>query len=68
MHVFWDNCPIEIQGEMTGVKGQPTMIIESVSGYKLYFWHENFGYPGLLNDNTIWERSTIHIILTTGEW
>jgi len=59
MHVHWKNCPAAWQGQHKGAKEQPSMVLEAISDYNLWFWHSFFGPPGTLNDVNIWDRSTM---------
>jgi hypothetical protein len=57
MHVYWNKCPMAWQGSYTGAKGKPTVVLEAISDYNLWFWHASFGYCGSLNDKTIFDLS-----------
>ena len=50
MHCKWKKCPKAYQGAFEGAKQGPTIVLESISDYNLYFWHAAFGFPGSLND------------------
>jgi hypothetical protein len=59
MHVGWKNCPVAWQGSQMGKSGKPTIVLEAVADYNLWFWHSSFGWPGSLNDINIWNRSCL---------
>jgi len=59
MHISWKNCPMAYQGQYKGKEGHPTLVLEGMCDYNLWFWHVAFGYPGALNDINIWERSPL---------
>jgi Plant transposon protein len=57
MHVYWNKCPMAWQGSYKGAKGKPTVVLEAISDYNLWFWHASFGFCGSLNDKTIFDLS-----------
>lgn len=60
MHVPWKNCPVLLQGQyVNGKEGHPTIILEAVADYNLWFWHVAFGLPGSMNDINVWDRSEL---------
>lgn len=59
MHVPWKNCPVACQGSQMGKSGYPTIVLEAMADYNLWFWHFSFGFPGSLNDINIWDRSCL---------
>ena len=59
MHVGWRTCPFAWQGAYKGGKGKPTIILEAVIDYNLWFWHANFGAPGTHNDINVLDRSPL---------
>ena len=59
MHVGWRLCPFAWQGAYSGAKGKPTIILEAVIDYNLWFWHANFGAPGTHNDINVLDRSPL---------
>ena len=59
MHISWKNCPMAHQGQYKGKEGHPTLVLEGMCDYNLWFWHVAFGYPGALNDINVWERSPL---------
>jgi hypothetical protein len=67
MHVPWKNCPLAYQGQYTsGKQGHPTIILEAVADYNLWFWHVAFGFPGSLNDINVWDNSPLLKALLDG--
>lgn len=59
MKVPWGNCPTAWKGQFEGKEGHPTIGLEAVVDYNLWFWHDALGFPGALNDINIWERSPL---------
>jgi hypothetical protein len=55
MHTGWKNCPKAWQASFkTGKEsGGPTVVLEALSDFNLWFWHALFGYAGSLNDLNI---------------
>lgn len=51
MHTGWKNCPKGWQASFKSGKesGGPTVVLEALADYHLWFWHASFGYAGLLN-------------------
>jgi len=67
MHVPWKNCPVAYQGQYTnGKQGHPTIILEAVADYNLWFWHVAFGFPGSYNDINVWDNSPLHKAFVDG--
>jgi hypothetical protein len=44
----------------------PTVVLEALSDYHLWFWHASFGYAGLLNDLNILNLSSLLELLVNG--
>ncbi|XP_024008056.1 putative nuclease HARBI1 [Eutrema salsugineum] len=59
MHWEWKNCPTAWKGQYTRGAGKPTIVLEAVASYDLWFWHAFFGPPGTLNDINVLERSPV---------
>jgi hypothetical protein len=38
-HTFWKNCPMGWQGSFQGKEGKPTIVLEAICDYHLWFWH-----------------------------
>jgi hypothetical protein len=68
MHVGWKNCPVAWQGQEQGKEGHPTIVLEALGNYNLWFWHVSFGWAGTLNDINIWERSPLLEAFIDGTW
>jgi hypothetical protein len=68
MHVSWKNCPVAWQGQFQGKEAYPSIVLEAVCDYNLYFWHHEFGSAGTLNDITIWDLSGLHKTFVDGSW
>ncbi|MCU0336748.1 MAG: transposase, partial [Sediminibacterium sp.] len=66
MHIGWKNCPVAWQGQFQGKDKIPTVVLEAVADYNLWFWHASFGYAGTLNDINIWEQSPLLTSLLDG--
>ena len=48
-------------------KGKPSIVLEGMSDYHLYFWHASFGYAGTLNDVNVLNLSPLTDMLLNGE-
>ncbi|XP_024016181.1 uncharacterized protein LOC112089666 [Eutrema salsugineum] len=59
MHWEWKNCPTAWRGQYTRGSGKPTIVLEAVASYDLWFWHAFFGPSGTLNDINVLDRSPI---------
>ena len=57
--IHWANCPAAWNGQFEGKEGIPTIGLEAVADYNMWFWQSLFGFPGSLNDLNIWERSPL---------
>jgi hypothetical protein len=68
MYVSWKNCPVAWQGQFHGKEEYPTMVLEVMCNYNLYFWHHEFGLAGMLNDVSIWDMSGLHKAFMDGTW
>ena len=66
MHVYWKNCPVAWQGQYKGKGKKPSIVLEAISDYHLWFWHSSFGYAGTLNDLNILSLSPFVESLTDG--
>ena len=67
MHLFWKNCPKAWQGSYKGKEGKPTVVLEAICDYHLWFWHSHFGSAGTLNDISILSMSSLMTMFTSGE-
>lgn len=59
MHTVWKNCPMAWQGSFQGKEGKPTIVLEALSDYHMWFWHAAYGFAGTLNDLTILSFSSL---------
>jgi hypothetical protein len=66
MHWPWKNCPAAWHGQYTGHVREPTIILEAVASYDLWFWHAFFGMPGCNNDLNVLNRSNLFNDLLDG--
>ena len=68
MHTRWKNCPKAWQQSFKSGKesGGPTVVLEALSDYHLWFWHASFGYAGSLNDLNILNLSPLLESLVDG--
>jgi len=66
MHTHWKNCPVAWQGSYKGKEKKPTIVLEAISGYHMWFWHAAYGYAGNLNDKTILSLSPFLSMLLDG--
>ena len=53
MHTVWKNCPVAWQGNYKGKEKVPSIVMEAISDYHMWFWHAAYGYAGTMNDKTI---------------
>jgi hypothetical protein len=68
MHTRWKNCPVAWQGVYRGAKKVPTVALEAICDYNMWFNHVSFGYAGTLNDITILDMSPFMQSLVSGEF
>ena len=68
MHNGWKNCPKAWQGSFVNrkEKNRPTVVLEALADYHLWFWHASFGYAGSLNDLNILNLSPLLESLVDG--
>ena len=52
-HTYWKNCPKGWHGSFKGKDQKPSLVLEAISDYHLFFWHVSYGYAGTLNDLNI---------------
>jgi hypothetical protein len=62
------NCPKGWQASFNSRKETcgPTVVLEALSDYHLWFWHASFGYAGSLNDLNILNLSPLLVTLLDG--
>ena len=58
-HSVWKSCPKAWQGNFQGHKGKPSIIMEAVIDYNLWFWHVSYGHAGTMNDLNVLEVSPL---------
>ena len=66
MHTFWKNCPKAWQGSFQGKEGKPSIVLEAIGDYNLWFWHASYGYAGTMNDLNILNASPFLQALVDG--
>ena len=59
MHTVWKNCPMAWHGSYQGKEKAPTLVLEAVCDYNLWFWHAFYGSPGSFNDINILRLSNL---------
>jgi len=59
MHLGWHLCPVALQGQFESKEQKPTLILEAVADYDLWFLHSCFNHPGSLNDINVWDKSPL---------
>jgi hypothetical protein len=57
MHTYWKNCPYGWQGSYKGKEKRPSIVLEAICDYHLWFWHGAYGYAGTMNDLSILSMS-----------
>ena len=68
MHTYWKNCPKGWQGSFQGKEKRPSIVLEAISDYHLWFWHASYGYAGTLNDLIILNMSPFLQSLVDGSF
>jgi Plant transposon protein len=66
MHTYWKNCPVAWQQSFKGKESGPTIVLEAIADYNLWFWHTSYGYTGAMNDLNILNISLFLAKLTNG--
>jgi hypothetical protein len=59
MHVFWKQCPKAWQQSYKGKENKPSIVLEAVCDYNLWFWHSFFGSGGSFNDLNVLDVSNL---------
>lgn len=67
-HTWWKNCPKAWQGSYKGKEKRPTIVMESICDYHVFFWHVSYGYAGTLNDKNILHLSPFTESLVDGSF
>ena len=52
-HTTWKNCPTAWQGSYKGKEKKPSIVMEAICDYHLWFWQVSYGYAGYLNNLNI---------------
>jgi hypothetical protein len=66
MHHVWKNCPTAWKGSFQGKEGKPTLILEGVCDYNLWFWNSFYGCAGSFNDLNVLRMSNLMTMLLDG--
>jgi hypothetical protein len=66
MHLIWKNCPKAWQGSFVGKEQKPSIVLEAVADYNLWFWHSFFGSGGSFNDLNILDVSNLLKMILNG--
>ena len=67
-HTKWKNCPKAWAGSYQGKENSPSVVLEGISDYHMFFWHASYGYAGTLNDKTIFDLSPFQECLLDGSF
>ena len=59
MHSWWKNCPKAWQQTFKGKEWKPTIILEAVCDYNLWFWNIFYGSGGSFNDLNVLALSNL---------
>lgn len=66
MHTNWKNCPVAWQQSFQGKEHEPTIVLEAVADYNMWFWHASYEYCGMMNDIQIIKLSPLFWRLIDG--
>jgi len=67
-HIVWKNCPVAWQGQYRGKEKEPTIVLEGMCDYNLWFWHVFFGTAGSQNDINVLRLLRLMHEFVTGEF
>ena len=68
-HTYWKMCPVAWQGSYrNGKEKHPSIVLEAIADYHLFFWHASYGYSGTLNDLNILSLSPLMERLIDGSF
>jgi Plant transposon protein len=42
MHTYWKICPVSWQQSFKGKEAGPTIVVEAICEYSLWFWHTSY--------------------------
>ena len=63
----WKNCPMAWRGVFkSGKDAYPTIGLEAVVDWRLWFWHSFFGFPGTQNDINVLDQSNLFENMVNG--
>jgi hypothetical protein len=68
MHHGWKNCPTAWKGSFQGKEGKPTLVLEGVCDYNLWFWHGFYGCAGSFNDLNVLRLSNLMTMFVDGSF
>jgi Plant transposon protein len=68
MHTYWKNCPVGWQQSFKGKEAGPTIVLEAICDYNLWFWHTSYGYAGAMKDLNILNLSPFISSITNGSF
>jgi hypothetical protein len=68
IHHGWKNCPTAWKGSFQGKEGKPTLILEGVCDYNLWFWHAFYGCAGSFNDLNVLRLSNLMTMFVDGSF
>eukprot|EP00171_Calliarthron_tuberculosum_P005587 IDg5587t1 len=67
-HIPWKRCPRSQFYEYRCYKGFESIIIFALASSDRRIIYADIGNPGVLSDSTLYERSTLRFMLSTGQW
>ena len=67
MQTTWHKCPVAWKGQYKKGTDKPSIVLEGMADYHLYFWHVSYGYAGTLNDVNILNLSPLTDMMLNGE-
>ena len=67
-HIPWRGCPSSQYYEYRCYKGFESLVLFAVSSADRKIIYADVGQPGVLGDSTIFERSVLHQMITSGKW
>jgi Plant transposon protein len=68
MHTYWKNFPVAWQQSYKGKEAGPTIVLEAIADYNLWFWHTSYGHAGAMNDLNILYLSPFLNSITDGRF
>lgn len=55
------------KGQFKGKEKYVSMVLEAFCDYNLWIWYASLGYPGTLNDISIWNQSPLFKMMLDGK-